>query len=309
MRNLSNNAFVNSMILKNDYSAAFCLLARDCENSLHRNISYIEEYRSQFRHSIVIIIENDSIDGTKEIIKRWEQESEGVIALCQNHPEWSGLDRVSRIAHCRNEYMNILREQKEAYDYVIVIDMDVELCNVDFKGVINKAPSDFSALFANGRYYLSLLNYRIPSFYYDLYAYVPYNSPIIEFKGRELGENGDALERLLKKQEYVLCNSAFGGLAIYRTEAIQNLMYRTAPNHRSNKYALLCEHVLFNAECSRQGSLYIARNIHLFYAPLSWKGCIHRLLLRYLGKQRYGSFLYFYYVVIRRIKDYDTPKD
>ncbi len=297
------------MMNSNDYSVAFCLLARDCEHNLHRNISYIDNYRNQFLHSIVIVIENDSIDGTKKILEGWSQKSEGFILKSQDHPEWSTMHRVQRIALCRNKYMDILREQNESYDFVIMIDMDVELCDVDFMEVIHNAPSDFSALFANGRYYLYVLKHRVPMFYYDLYAYVPYNSPKVEFKGGELGDNGDALERLLRKQEYVQCDSAFGGLAIYRFEVIQNLTYITVPNHRSNKYTLLCEHVPFNAECRKRGALYIARDLHLFYEPLTWKGYIHRLLNRYLGKQRYNSFLYFYYVIIRRRKDYDTPKD
>lgn len=297
------------MMYSNDYSAAFCLLARDCENTLLKNLSYVDKYRSQFRCSLVIVIENDSIDGTKDILKRWSQEWEGIILKSQDHPEWSTMHRVQRIALCRNKYMDILREQNESYDFVIMIDMDVELCDVDFMEVIHNAPSDFSALFANGRYYLSVQKHRASMFYYDLYAYVPYNSPKIDFIGGELGDNGDALEKLLRKQEYVLCDSAFGGLAIYRFEVIQNLTYITVPNHRSNKYTLLCEHVPFNAECRKRGALYIARNLHLFYEPLSWKGCIHRLLNRYLGKQRYNSFLFFYYVIIRRRKDYDTPKD
>ena len=297
------------MVQINETFAAFCLLARDCEDNLQRNIQYVERYRSQFHHSIVIVIENDSIDGTKDILKRWSQESERIILKSQDHSEWSTMHRVQRIALCRNKYMDILREQNESYDFVIMIDMDVELCDVDFMEVIHNAPSDFSALFANGRYYLSVLKHRVAMFYYDLYAYVPYNSPKIDFIGGELGDNGDALEKLLRKQEYVLCDSAFGGIAIYRFEAIQNLTYITVPNHRSNKYTLLCEHVPFNAECRKRGALYIARNLHLFYEPLSWKGCFHRLLNRYLGKQRYNSFLYFYYVIIRRRKDYDTPKD
>lgn len=293
----------------NENSAAFCLLARDCESNLQRNLSYIENYRNQFQHSIVIAIENDSHDGTKKILEKWAQESEGFILKSQNHPEWSSLHRVQRIALCRNEYMDILREQNESYDFVIIIDMDVELCDVDFMEVIHNAPSDFSALFANGRYYLSVLRHRVPMFYYDLYAYVPNNSPKIVFIGGELGDNGDVLERLLRRQEYVQCDSAFGGLAVYRFETIQNLTYITVPNHRSNKYTLLCEHVPFNAECRKRGALYIAKDLHLFYEPISWKSCINRLLRRYLGKQCYNSFLYFYYVVIRRRKDYDTPKD
>ena len=186
-----------------------------------------------------------------------------------------------------------------------MIDMDVELCKIDFMKVINNAPSDFSALFANGRYYLPLFKHRVPMLYYDLYAYVPYNSPTTVFIGNELGDNGDALEKLLRKEEYVPCDSAFWGLAIYRIEAIKDLSYKVVKNKRS----VLCEHVPFNAECRKHGPLYIAKNLSLFYEPLGWKDMIRRYLGRIIGKRNYYSILKFYYIVIRRRKDYDTPKD
>lgn len=287
------------MIPKNIISVVFCLLARNCVGNLQRNISFIEKYRKQFNRSIVIIVENDSIDGTKEILEKWGLESEGIIVQNQNHPEWETMDRITRIAHCRNEYMNILRLQNTIYDFVIIIDMDLELCNIDFMKVIDKAPSDFSALFANGRYYKSFLNYRIPVFYYDLYAYIPFNSSIIEFKKKEIRDNGDALEKRLRKEKYVPCDSAFGGLAIYRTEAIQNLFYAIVPNHRSDYYSVLCEHIPFNLNCKKQGSLYIVKDMHLFYEPLTWEQIMRRYLCRFESKRCF-SILYKLYCIFKK---------
>ena len=57
------------MINKNIIIAA---LARDCEESLRTNIPLIEELRSHFSWSQVVVVENDSKDGTKGLLNDWK---------------------------------------------------------------------------------------------------------------------------------------------------------------------------------------------------------------------------------------------
>ena len=54
-------------LMKNS-TVVFCSLVRDCENSLKQNIPKVEELRSSFRASHVVLVENDSKDRTKEVL-------------------------------------------------------------------------------------------------------------------------------------------------------------------------------------------------------------------------------------------------
>ena len=57
---------------------AICSIVRDCNNNLKRNIPVIEKLRTYFKSSILIVFENDSIDGTKDIFIEWNKKSSNV---------------------------------------------------------------------------------------------------------------------------------------------------------------------------------------------------------------------------------------
>ena len=56
----------------NNQNIVIAALARDCEDSLRANIPVIEELRTKFLWSQVVVVENDSIDGTKELLNEWK---------------------------------------------------------------------------------------------------------------------------------------------------------------------------------------------------------------------------------------------
>ena len=55
-------------------TVAIALLARDCGETLEKNISMVETIGGLFRSYKVIIYENDSKDNTKEILSRCRKE-------------------------------------------------------------------------------------------------------------------------------------------------------------------------------------------------------------------------------------------
>lgn len=52
-------------------TAIICILARDVEKQLIKNIPKIDSLRDYFQKSWVIVVENDSIDRTKELLYNW----------------------------------------------------------------------------------------------------------------------------------------------------------------------------------------------------------------------------------------------
>lgn len=261
-------------------SVLIAALARDCNKSVLRNIPKIEKLRKEFKESHVVIIENDSKDGTKETLKRWEEESIGVEAIMNDYgtvtiPEQSkdiknpgtSMHRISKMAKYRNMYMDYARNADFNIDYLIVIDIDIEDFSVEGTvRSINNAPDDWGALFANGN---KIFNERLKSFY-DYFAYVPDGNKSLSIKYNDMFFQARKVRNLLRKNRFVKCISAFGGMAVYKWDYIKNLKYTTEDNTVCDSCETLCEHIPLNNSILKQGaSNYIAADMEVSYGHCS----------------------------------------
>ena len=61
----------------------FGLLARDCRDNLERNIVRVLEAGSFFSDYRVVVYENDSKDGTDDLIRKWAAENDKVVGICE----------------------------------------------------------------------------------------------------------------------------------------------------------------------------------------------------------------------------------
>ncbi|WP_022932602.1 hypothetical protein [Treponema bryantii] len=269
-----------------DKKVAICLLARDCEQELKRNISKIEELRNIFTSSYVVIIENDSKDNTKKILKDWQQTSNNIILISEDNvivtndvnydsKFFKGMSacRIQKMISCRNKYLEYVNSHNTNLDYVIVFDSDINGVAVNrIEGVIKEAPSDWSAIFANGRFYWKPKFLGITGNYYDAYAYLPFKSQNVDLTYKEIYIENEKLSRLLKNSAYIPCNSAFGGLGIYKYDAIKDKYYHLMQNNRSSVIEVLCEHISINIEAGKKGTLYISKKLKIYYEPIKGFG-------------------------------------
>lgn len=264
-------------------TAVFCLLARDCAARLKKNIPVIEYYRGFFAKSYVVVVENDSRDDTNKVLEDWKGRVAGIIIDHVDSSDFSHLARIERMSACRNAYLDAVRKLDHKPEYLIVVDADVELQKIDLHSIIHDAPSDWAGLFADGQYYCRCFGRKIPVAYFDLFAYVPYGSSGFEFTNTQMLDNGTRADRQLKKNEYLRCSSAFGGLGIYRYGAVEDAVYQAVENTKSRLHPHLCEHLGFNRTCSSHGSLYICRSMKVLYERLSFKGCVSVFLRKTFG--------------------------
>ncbi len=253
---------------------AIVFLARDCARTLPEFLKKIERLRLQFADSRVFIVENGSKDSTRNILINYRSSHHSITFYTFDDPEFDRLSRIERMAWLRNKNLDMVRESEFSPDYYIVIDSDLDFELESIVRSIQRAPDNWAAIFANGRYYLKVGFLRIPVLYYDLFAYLPENFRI---------ETGDSLtetemHRLrkythsaLRKTDYLKCRSAFGGVGVYRYDAIGESHYRVEENTRSQKFDYLCEHIPFNREVSTKGTLYICRNMKVYYEQISFK--------------------------------------
>lgn len=266
------------MIRLDNKTCIFCLLARNVENALKRNIPKINEVRGFFHDSWVIVVENDSRDKTKELLKEWAEEKDNIILDMKDTNEETipnrtdkcvfpagSRYRIEKMATFRNIYLKIIKEKSLKSDYIIVIDVDIDsFYPQDIKVNIENAPEDWHGLFPNGVLYSKCFNKIIKEKYYDTFAFVPYESKTYELTFREQYENRDYISRNLK-HDYLKVKSAFGGLGIYRYEDLTNFQYTVTENHRSTILEVLCEHISLAQYLENRGCSYICRNMKVLY--------------------------------------------
>ena len=265
-----------------DSTIVFGILARDCARHLRENICKIETLGSLFKAYNVVVYENDSKDGTTEILQEWSKRNPFVLSINETFgqvtiPEKTiatpypgqSFPRIEKMARFRNRVMQEVRKRYQP-DIFCFIDIDME--HFDPNSIaqsIDKAPADWGALFANGQVVIDYKNHQcISPVMYDYYAYVK--------KGVNPYQEGDYAiriddnlavtyleQRLINIRSFHPCHSAFNGIGIYRWELIKDLEYTAyqTPELKAVN-ASLCEHVPFNYEIVRQGyKLYIAREM------------------------------------------------
>lgn len=281
--------------------AAVAILARDCERNLPRNIEEIRKLEKGFAACEVLVLENDSRDRTKEILRAWEQEDKCVTLISRDMGKAAGgrtgstASRIERMVFLRNQYLDYFRQKPDAFDYLIVVDIDLDRFRAwDILSAIERAPAGFAGLFANGRFYTTIAGRTIVGNFYDNTAFLPKDSPFVGLTYEEVRLNNDRINRELEEQAFVPCDSAFGGVGIYDFAAALSSRYETQKNDRSTYYENTIEHVLFNAGVRRCGELYVVRDLLVLYERQSPAKTLSRLPFKQ------STMLWVYKRILRR---------
>lgn len=256
--------------------AAIAFLARDCEKTLPGFLEKTEQLRACFMDSRIYAVENGSKDATRTLLKQYEKNSAGVTLHLFDDPMFDSLHRMQRMVLLRNKCLELVKESQFQPDYYIIIDSDLDFDVPSVGKSIQEAPDDWAGLFANGRYYLAVKGQRIPVLYYDLYAFLPDiqpNEPAVtdSLTEEDMIRQRPLIQESIKRNNYVKCRSAFGGIGIYQYSAVADCRYTLEKNTVSQKFDYLCEHIPFNREVLKKGSLYVCSGMKTYYEPLSFK--------------------------------------
>ena len=237
-----------------------CGLIRDGMGRFPKVRRQIEELLTSVNEYTILIVENDSKDGTRDYLLEWTDKNDNVKILgcgginlkeCKlkmkktdNH----GFDmyRIQKMATLRNVYMEELQKEKyDNIDYILVWDMDLD-GEMDINGFyqtgfeLSKQPT-IDAICVNG----IIENFaRIRSYaYYDTYAYRKH--------GDRFGKKVfyDLMYRYPAKcdSELQQVRSCFGGLVVYNFNTFRNKKYGTELNMYNEP---ICEHDYLNRELS-----------------------------------------------------------
>ena len=120
----------NGLSIAKKSKVVFVGMARSIDGELPNTIERISESGKQFVDWKVVVFENDSEDGTKELLKTWQDEEEpGRIHISLNDFGFEHLNgweplRVERYARYRNECRQMAAMIMPDADFVVVMDLD-----------------------------------------------------------------------------------------------------------------------------------------------------------------------------------------
>jgi hypothetical protein len=237
-------------------------LIRDGAHRVPEMMSRLESIGQQFAEYQILIVENDSIDGTRDLLHQWTQKNGRVHLLgCDNTAmqqaitdsqvcmlnlpatpdHGAGRHRIAKMAYLRNLYLEHIRKHYSSYDYLIVIDLDIS-GHFYLDGLTNSmyhfaTSSQVEAIGANG------IKWGGYWYYYDPFAYIEIGQPL-EWASLEekLNHDQEIFSQPAKtpREPIYPVTSAFGGLVIYRLSVLGSAQY----DYSRTGYA--CEHVFFN---------------------------------------------------------------
>ena len=227
---------------------------RNGARTLRRALETLARATEGFANVQFLVIESDSTDSTLAELARLREQSEhfqfiSLGALAERIPA-----RTERIAHCRNRYLEELRNNPRyaSADYVMVADLDGVNSDLRREAVATCWSKDvpWDVVTANQR-----------DAYYDIWAlrhadWCPVDCHSQYARLREIFERPRALAiaihsrmvRLSPRAAWIEVDSAFGGLAIYRREALLAGNYSGVQAGES-----VCEHVPLHAQLRAQG--------------------------------------------------------
>jgi hypothetical protein len=248
-------------------------ITRDNAKEFPSMVRHIENVGGFFQDYRVVLIENDSKDGTKKNLALWQLDNPRVKIVTQ---DFGNKKRPNHkfLAEMRNYYLEAIEAKEyEGFDMVMIIDMDMER-GIDIRGIEDSFSkiNQWDSVCSNGILSSSKnVMYDVFAFRNDQFPWTPSQwQEICDNKNRSdkwsevcdkgrLNFNGDFSDleglwfdkdrlywKLIMPQGKKIypvnaplmpVQSCFGGMAIYKRDFIQDCRYDSIDND--------CEHVPF----------------------------------------------------------------
>ena len=217
-------------------------LARNVIDILPLTIVRIERLAAMFADCRVVVYENDSTDGTQELLTAWTGAMPQLTVVSEVHgapvnPRTRCSERADRMADYRNRYHQMINDRFSDFDYVIVADMDL-VGGWSDDGIANTFGWDDWDFVGSNGLILQRARWRFNAWlHFDTWAYRRNGSfepmctrTVNDFSWRR----GEPLEPVY---------SCFGGLGVYRMPAFLSGRYGGGD----------CEHVTLHRSMREAG--------------------------------------------------------
>lgn len=204
-------------IMASQSTVVICTMVKNAEEYISNMFDKLVDLGEHFLNYYIIIYENDSTDDTVKILKGLESNHRSALTVISEVLDLPNLGggcdskRLETMAILRNKYLNEVKDKWSHYDYTIVVDGDIDF--FDISGIMNSlgVPTEWDAITSNG---LDIL--RDTTIYYDILTLVQHGKM-----------QNNTVKAVLEYPSNTLIpvESAFGGLAIYKTQAILDAEY------------------------------------------------------------------------------------
>jgi hypothetical protein len=238
-----------------------CGLIRDSEKIVADQVDKFRKAFANLGNLEFLFVESDSKDRTLEVVTHLASLKGDIKVISLGKLESFFPNRIERIRRCRNEYVSYIRKNINEYDYVVVADMD---------GINSRIRSSGIDSCFTSKIHWDMCSANQTHGYYDIYALRARGWCESDFM-RDLEILGigmdkknlfklrsmliyDRMHKINRRHGWIKVESAFGGLAIYRSEVFQDADYSAV----SDSNSIQCEHVDFHSKLIAQGkNLYI----------------------------------------------------
>ena len=238
------------------------------ENELENDLKQLVTALADLNVSNIFLVESDSTDNTSILLGKLTKKHSNLSYAKLGNLRDKIPNRIERIRLCRNYYVQWIRENYKTnlWDYVVVVDLDGMNKKIKSAGINSCFLSTISwdVVFANQKYG-----------YYDIYAlrhpiWMPYDCfrvlnivkkklelwllarPIRSFLFKRIYFDQlrrkfiyDKMIKIPMNANWIQVRSAFGGLAIYRTELFLKNDYSVI----FDRGYIRSEHIDFHEKC------------------------------------------------------------
>jgi hypothetical protein len=258
--------------------------------SLEKDVAII---RSAFAGYNVgfFFVESDSQDNTLHLLDKLKEKISDFSYVSLGKIEEVIPDRIARIAYCRNVYIEELRNRlyTEDTEFTVVADMDGINSKLSRTGV--------ESCFILENWSVCTANQRGP--YYDIYALrarnwnlqnLPesYQHHLEKYRFHAIAFYLSVVRKMFKYRgkNPIEVESAFGGIAIYKTDVLRNFKY----SETNQQGTIECEHVGLHRAIREDGGKII---INPNFINAGWTRNAQRTLLKLIGVSLLGRRYYY----------------
>lgn len=251
---MTNNYATATHLAPTDSNILIVGLVRNGEKWIYQSLETLEKSFSSFSKIQWLIVESDSDDGTVMLLDDLAKQENNFRYIAAGLLRNIFPQRTARIAYCRNIYINELLKNPiySTVEYVVIADLDGVNSSLSESAIESCwLRDDWDVCTANQN-----------KAYYDIWALRhPFWCPNdcweqFSFLNKYINPDYSLISAVISKMieipknsEWIEVDSAFGGLGIYRREAISDEVYIGL----NNLGAEVCEHVSFHKELRAKG--------------------------------------------------------